>query len=582
MLSQVDNYELIEHVQTVSGIGYYHARDRESGEESLLLLIDARRGVSSRAQIDEFAARAKDLDIALSVLWVHQDIAPLRGPLQNTLGVAYTYGAGIPLELWRMRYGEATQYDAVEFALALLDVLAFAHDRGVLHRSLSPHVVWVQDAPTLRLQTVYGFGVATLLGTEHAWSQTATIQADVRFMAPEQFTGEALSEATDLYAVGLLMHHVLSDVPAVSGDSLFAQIQAHCDARLAPISPDMRASSSLRAIVKRAIERHAVDRYVHAREMVHALREESQRATRILPQLDATRSQFSPSGIAPSAAPLPSKAEASRVPQGRGLRSKQSSRQNPKGHARAVDLAARQHEAYSASSGVDDRAARERTHAHFPWRVLLGAWIAAMLLGGGALWFVYDRSPQPQDEVADADLSEMVPPHTCRWDNVTRSLAVGETAFTLAAEHEIVLSYDRMTIRAFDRSRDEERPLRYIRAFGSAQLWHRRTVESAHDWLFIVPQVRHAQRPSIWVLQFAHGELQTSQRIPLSTETIEHVRVDLRLRGGRCMLWVRVEGDRGQGPPDKEAWFRMTDPGIVVEYGALGGLWAPPIDHSPL
>jgi len=584
MLSDMDHYELLERVQVVAGATYERVRDERTGEAFLVVSVDARRGASAKEQIAALHAKTPALLQTLAGLAPHQNIAMMRGALTTKVGVAYDDYPGIPLDLWRARYAAPSQYDVIEFGLALLDVLAFAHDRGVLHRALSASMVWVEDAPTLRLQTVYGFGFAQLMEAEKTWSQTATIQADVRFMAPEQFTGETWGEGTDLYAVALILHRLLSDTPAVSGDSIFAQIQVHCEGRLAPITPEERASSALRAVIARATQRHRVDRYVNAREMMHALRAERQHATRILPQVDATADQFSSQETSQKSSLPPSRAGEVEK-NGRAHRSRFRRKQGSAGrHARAIDLDGRRDEAAQdvLQDHGDTEDAAQRAASRFPWKTLFGAWLVAMLIGGALLarqhWAQHIEDERNEEQAMVDD----VPPETCRWENVARSLAVGETQFEVSPEHKIVFSYDRMTIRVFDRSAGTERPLRYIRAFAGAQVWHRHTYEAGRDWFYVVPEVRHAQRPSIWALQFQGNELLTSQRIPLSTETVADVRMDLRVREDRCLLWVRVTGDRGIGPAEKEAWFRMTDPGLVVEFGALGGLWAPDLDESPL
>lgn len=570
MPSILDNYTLRESMEAVAGTTLYRAQGPSDKDRVVLVVLDARRGASQRAQIEEVRTRAEAVMRRFAPVWTSPQIAQLVGPLEGALGVAYVDQGGIPLSVWRARYGAVTSYDAIGCAVAILRVLRTAHAHGVVHRALSPSMVWVEDAPRLRLVSVLGFGLAELVQREQRWAQTATLQSDVRFMAPEQFTGEPIDVRSDLYSVGLLLHAMLSDVPAVSGASVYAQVQAHCDGALAEISPPERASDGLRQIVRRALARAPKARFQHAAEMLDALHEEQTRSTRSLPSVGTTQvysndAQGADTQPTASLSQQEAQERESLTPQPRQTT---PPRVNPSRYARSVDT--------SQLSKAELAAGNKG----FPWRIVVVAWLLAMLFGGVALWRM--QQDVPADEVPADAVSDTEGPLDCRWEHVARALPVGETELRLNGTQTIVLSYDRMNVRVMRMEEDDPQTLRFVRAFGSVELWHRRLEEDGRDWLFLLPRVRHAQKPSVWALQFEGDRLLTSQRLPLGLETIERARLQMRLRDGVCMLWVRVEGDRGPGPEDKEIWLRMTDPGVVVAEGALGGLWAPALDESPL
>lgn len=571
MPSTLDNYTDLKEIVSLAGTTLYLARDAQRAASVLLVVLDARRGAPPRGQIRDIVARTPQVIDALSVFGAHEGLAQLREPLHDALGVVYAHAGGIPLQTWRARYGAATPRDAIACTMDILALLEALHARGIVHRGLSPIMVWVDDAPTLRLRTIYGLGLAELVQSEQRWAETATIQSDVRFMAPEQFTGEALDARTDLYSVGLLLHAMLSDVPAIEDASLYAQVQAHCEGRLAAISPPGRASDGLRRIVNQALARHPKDRFHSAQQMREALAQQQGPSTRGLPSVHTTQVYAHPTKATGEHPPSPPLRKAEGMQNGRTAPHSTPTptsppRIDPSRYARSVDV-----------SAVE----RSHTRRGFPWRIVVLAWLVAMMLGGVTLWRLQNGAgpdaPTPGDGAMQAD-----GPLDCRWTHVARALPVGETELSFVGDANIQLSYDRMNVRVMQRRADDAQPLRYIRAFGSVELWHRQMPEASRDWLFLLPRVRHAQRPSLWALQFDGDRLVSSQRIPLGLETIEHARVKLRPREGECMLWVRVEGDRGPGPDDKEIWLRMTEPGMVVEHGALGGLWAPELDQSPL
>lgn len=584
MPSRLDSYSIVERVQVVAGATWYRANDDRDGSRALLIVFDARRSMTQTAQVREMHQREQEIERALVGLSDHPQIPRWAGTLTQTLGVAYEDRYGIPLTAWLDRYGQAPQIDVISFSIQMLDALAYAHDHGVLHRGLSPAMVWVNDAPTLSLRGVYGFGVASLLDIEKAWAGTATVHADVRYMAPEQFTAEPLQAATDLYAVGLLAHRLLSSRPAADGDSVYDIVRAHCDGEIHEIPVSVNISEGLRACISKALRREASTRYVNARQMMHALRGEMRRATRSMPQIQATQQQYildSAAGQHPE--PLSSKREGSERSAVDGNESLRASRP---GYARAVDLqelpsASDLHASPSTGEHVMGRT--RRRSVGFPWRTLVGVWLVALVIGAIALWSIKKRaSSDDVDANGDAAGAMADAPAECRWEHVVRSVRHGKTELGLSGEGEVVLEYDRMNARIMRREETGLRPIRYIRAFGSLQMWHRHLPESGRDWIFLLPRVRNAQRPTLRALQFDGDTLLTSNNIPLSLETAERAHVRLRVHNNECLVWVRVEGDQGPGPSTKEVLLRLVDPGIVVESGALGGLWAPSFDDSPL
>lgn len=579
MPSRLDNYSIVERIQVVEGATWYRAMDDRDRKPVILIVFGARRSMTPHEQLQDLRAREEALGTELHELSSHPKIVPWLGVLTQALVVAYEVRDGIPLTAWLERYGSAAQIDAISLSIEVLDALAFAHDRGVLHRGLSPAMVWVEDAPKLSLRGVYGFGVASLLNIEKTWAGTSTAHADARYMAPEQFTAEPLQAGTDLYSVGLLAHQMLSGAVAVEGDSVYEIVRAHCDGELRDLPTSLQISDGLRACISKALRREASQRYVNARQMMHALRGEMQRATQIIPRVHTTQPQYT---LESSAHPQPlfSKNEARRAD---AADAKKSSPVSAPGHARAVNVSE-----LPTQSGLQDLGSLVEGRGpevgrKQPWKMVLGVGLTALVIAAAVLWSLQNKRPTDDVSVGGEALADVDgAPADCRWEHVVRSVRQGRTELRLSGAPEVVLEYDRMNARVMRRDEMGLRPIRYIRAFGSLQMWHRHLPESGRDWIFLLPRVRNAQRPTLRALQFEGDTLLTVNSIPLSLETAERVRVQLRVRNNTCLLWVRVEGDKGPGPSAKEVYLRMVDPGVVVESGALGGLWAPPLDKSPL
>jgi serine/threonine protein kinase/tetratricopeptide (TPR) repeat protein len=89
----------------------------------------------------------------------------------------------------------------INLLLQLLEALAYLHRRGILHRDLKPANVLVEPNQNLR---VLDFGLAT---PQHEAGQAS---GTIAYMAPEVLMQERISEATDLFAVGVMAYEMFA------------------------------------------------------------------------------------------------------------------------------------------------------------------------------------------------------------------------------------------------------------------------------------------------------------------------------------------------------------------------------------
>ncbi|MBL9015439.1 MAG: protein kinase, partial [Myxococcales bacterium] len=104
---------------------------------------------------------------------------------------------------------------AIEAVLAVTRTVAFAHSRGVLHRDLKPDNVVIGE-----------FGETVLLDWGLARAIEAppdeldgTVLGTPGYMAPEQVAGDVarIDARSDVYALGAILHHVLTGAPPGDG-----------------------------------------------------------------------------------------------------------------------------------------------------------------------------------------------------------------------------------------------------------------------------------------------------------------------------------------------------------------------------
>ncbi len=111
------------------------------------------------------------------------------------------------------RIGRLPAEKALDVAHQLCQGLAAAHDRGVLHRDIKPSNIMIDGAGRVRLMD-FGLAVPAAAGAIYDGAGTPA------YMAPEQIDGGAVTERTDIYALGLVLHEVFTGSRLVGSGGL--------------------------------------------------------------------------------------------------------------------------------------------------------------------------------------------------------------------------------------------------------------------------------------------------------------------------------------------------------------------------
>jgi non-specific serine/threonine protein kinase len=156
--------------------------------------------------------------------------------------------------------------DVARWSIQALEGLAFAHEAGVSHRDLQPHMLLLNEQGTLR---VMGFEVALDdAPAEVGGGRTLSVGTD-------QLRAQRDAAQRDVVGLGLVMHHLLVGKPALDEPDVGRVIE-----RLPPLGQEFvrlpwnlprPVPEPLRAIVNRTSDRQERQRYRNARTLAHAL-----------------------------------------------------------------------------------------------------------------------------------------------------------------------------------------------------------------------------------------------------------------------------------------------------------------------
>jgi serine/threonine protein kinase len=96
---------------------------------------------------------------------------------------------------------------------SVASALQLAHDRGITHRDLKPaNIVAHKYDSGERVYKVIDFGLAamTMKSDETRLTDPAFFLGTLAYAAPEQLTGQEITSATDVYAVGMIAYEMLT------------------------------------------------------------------------------------------------------------------------------------------------------------------------------------------------------------------------------------------------------------------------------------------------------------------------------------------------------------------------------------
>ena len=214
----------------------------------------------------------------------HPHVVDVIDVAEEDDGTAYLvleFLEGETLEALIARAGRLSASHCADILLPVMDALALAHARAVVHRDIKPGNVFIARGEAGEVPKLLDFGIAKVKSDTFHGTASGTVLGTVYYMAPEQARGETkLSPTADVWSMAVVWYECLSGTLPFDGpnpNAVLFNITSGARAPLVDHAPD--APDSLIVLIERALSRdpesRPADMGAFAREVRAALGRES-------------------------------------------------------------------------------------------------------------------------------------------------------------------------------------------------------------------------------------------------------------------------------------------------------------------
>lgn len=156
----------------------------------------------------------------------------------------------------------------IDYIVQVADALNYAHERGIIHRDIKPGNILIDGKWAL----LSDFGLVKATGSDSQLTGTGVGMGTPAYISPEQARGIRVDHRTDIYALGVILHKVLTGVIPHDGPTPLAIIVKRTTEPIPPLSqikPDVPLS--LETVTMRALAKEPNQRYSTATHFAESL-----------------------------------------------------------------------------------------------------------------------------------------------------------------------------------------------------------------------------------------------------------------------------------------------------------------------
>ena len=259
---KIEGRYLISELVGVGGMAnVYKATDVADGKQVAVKILR-----EEFYENEEFLRRFKNESKAIAML-SHPNIIKVYDVCftRSIRCIVMEYVDGITLKEYMEEQKPLGWKETLHFVLQILNALAHAHSRGIVHRDIKPQNVMLLPDASIKITD---FGIARFARSE---SRTITDRAigSVHYISPEQARGEHTDQRADIYSVGVMLYEMLTGQLPFDADSPVSVALKQIEVKAkSPRSLNPQVPEGLEQITMRAMEKDPEDRYQSAEEML--------------------------------------------------------------------------------------------------------------------------------------------------------------------------------------------------------------------------------------------------------------------------------------------------------------------------
>lgn len=185
----------------------------------------------------------------------------------------------------RLARGTLSPDEAVDYGLQLAAALDAAHQRGIIHRDIKPGNIFITKHGHTK---ILDFGLAKLKGGPRtpdvriggnghhaladAMTEASTIPGTTLYMSPEQVSGQALDERTDLFSLGVVLYEAVTGRKPFERRTAVLTMEAiQHDKPVSPLNYTVDLPPEFEQLLGGLMQKDRRQRYQSARELTDDL-----------------------------------------------------------------------------------------------------------------------------------------------------------------------------------------------------------------------------------------------------------------------------------------------------------------------
>jgi serine/threonine protein kinase len=288
----------------IGGMGEVWVALNEATQADVALKV-LRRGDVDPAEELQIEERFRH-EARLSAMLSHRSIVKVYDLVEEpdgTLVLVMELLRGETLRRYLTKRGPLGAKEVVAIISPVLGALGHAHERGIVHRDVTPSNIFLAVDPDGHVTPkLVDFGIAKLeKGGGPVQTEDGRLLGNPRYMAPERIRGASdVDGRADIFAAAVVLYETMTGLSPFAASNPAASLAAVLERH---IGPDERIDPRLWVEIQRAMSKHPHERHATAHELAAALRASIDETEESLDALLKRTAQLSSSDPAPQTMP---------------------------------------------------------------------------------------------------------------------------------------------------------------------------------------------------------------------------------------------------------------------------------------